>query len=198
MRCGADRSVILPKPKPKKCAVKACRTEFIPQRPMQTWCCFECQWLLGLVAAEKNKIRREKMERRRFLLQKQELKPLQYWKERAKRAVQALARERDKDLPCISCGSYEADQWDGGHFVSSDQYPAVRFDLANINKQCRHCNKHRHGATAAYEINLIDKIGRAEVDRLKASKGVYRWTREEMQAIESDAKVRLKALKASY
>lgn len=182
--------------KPKTCRC-GCKQKFTPRSPLQTAATPECALRMVEKKKAKDQAIREKKERAELVARKQDVKPLQYWKERAKRAVQALARWRDKDLPCISCGSYEADQWDGGHFVSSDQYPAVRFDLANINKQCRHCNKHRHGATAAYEDNLIHKIGRAEVERLKASKQVYRWTREEMRAIETEAKAKLKALKST-
>ena len=70
--------------------------------------------------------------------------------------------------------------------VGSDS--SLRYDFANIHKQCSVCNQRKSGNLLRYRANLIQKIGEAEVLRLEGPQPVHKWTREELAAIEAVAK----------
>ena len=69
-------------------------------------------------------------------------------------------RLRDKELPCISCGTTRPVKYDAGHFYSVGAYPNLRFNEDNVHKQCsNNCNVNLSGNFAEYSINLPERIG---------------------------------------
>lgn len=48
--------------------------------------------------------------------------------------------------------------------------------------------------TTAYEVRLIAKIGKAEVERLKTAPKEKKWTREELKAIRDTYRAKLKGI----
>ena len=54
----------------------------------------------------------------------------------AKKVFQKWIRLRDKDKPCISCGTISSSVWDGGHFKKAELYSGVIFHEHNVNIQC--------------------------------------------------------------
>jgi hypothetical protein len=104
----------------------------------------------------------------------------------AKELAQKFARLRDKDLPCISCGSVNAQVYHGGHLWKSELYSGVKFHEYNINKQCQKCNTFLDGNEVNYAINFIERFG---VDRFnfltalaKETKN-KKWSKMEVQEI---------------
>jgi len=110
--------------------------------------------------------------------------PIPKLKAKAQELCNKYIRLRDAGKPCISCGSDKANQ--AGHFIAVNQSSFLRFEESNIHLQCSYCNCHLHGNQIAYRLNLIKKIGEAEVNRLEAdymANKVYKWTREELEQI---------------
>jgi DNA-directed RNA polymerase subunit N (RpoN/RPB10) len=104
---------------------------------------------------------------------------------KARIVFQKWIRERDIDEPCISCGNAYANKYDAGHYKKAEIYTNIIFDELNVNKQCVYCNQHLSGNELEYRKGLIKKIGIEKVEALesKASKGVYRYTTEELKNI---------------
>jgi hypothetical protein len=178
--------------KTTKC--KQCRAPFIKFRMEQKTCLNpECLVKQGRIEATKRQAKEARAQRAETKARLLELKPLQYWLKRAEKAVNAFIRERDRDQPCISCGTADSPEWHAGHFIPATAH-ATRFDPACIHKQCAKCNVFLGGNQTNYEIRLIAKIGQAEVDRLKNSPRARKWTREECRAIEVEFRERLKGL----
>lgn len=117
-------------------------------------------------------------------------------KREAKTVFQKYCRIRDNNLPCISCGKKESNQWDGGHYRKAEVYSGVIFDERNVNKQCsRPCNKDLHGNEVQYRIGLIAKIGLKEVEELEelANRTRYtKWTRGQLNSIVEEYKLKIK------
>ena len=183
-------------PRARKCRNRECRATFTPTRPLQTVCGPICA--LSLIEQRKAKQqaradREQKAETRARLL---ELKPLQYWLKRAQDAKNAQRRAEDlkAGYGCITCGTHDAEEWHAGHWISVGASSALRFDPANIHLQCRQCNYFGGGKAQEYEARLPARIGQAEVDRLKNARRERKWTRSECQAIEVEAKSKLKEL----
>lgn len=115
-------------------------------------------------------------------------------KKQVQKLANKVARERDKDLPCISCQG-DCGLPNGGHFVAQGSSGALRYNLDNIHKQGVGCNKWNHGNLLEYRINLVKKIGVKKVEWLEEHRhDVKKWTREELL----DLKVELEALLEEY
>lgn len=143
--------------KEKKC--KMCKSSFIPTRPMQTICSFECSIEY---AKNKNKIAREKKAR----------KVKKEFKENDKSTLIKLAqtvvnkyiRLRDDKLPCCSCGHLEGRQFHSGHYENVAGKQQLRFYTLNINKQCSICNNYLSANLVPYRKFMIDKYGLEKVE----------------------------------
>ena len=151
--------------KEKKC--KMCKSSFIPTRPMQTICSFECSIEY---AKNKNKIAREKKAR----------KVKKEFKENDKSTLLKLAqmtfnkfiRLRDEKNKCISCdyewgGIKHQRQAHASHYISTSKSRLLRFNEDNVHKSCQICNTHLSGNLAEYRIRLIKKIGLPRVEELE-------------------------------
>ncbi|HAM8962946.1 TPA: hypothetical protein IDX75_004895 [Escherichia coli] len=127
-------------------------------------------------AAEKKRRREEQKQKDKLKIQKLALKPRSYWIKQAQQAVNAFIRERDRDLPCISCGTLTSAQWDAGHYRTTAAAPQLRFDERNIHKQCVVCNQHKSGNLVPYRVELISRIGQEAVDEIESNHNRHRWT----------------------
>ncbi|EBW5739234.1 recombination protein NinG, partial [Salmonella enterica subsp. enterica serovar Hadar] len=126
----------------RRCKNEECREWFFPQFQNQQWCCVDCGTKLALErrskerekaekAAEKKRRREEQRQKDKLKIRKLALKPRSYWIKQAQQAVNAFIRERDRDLPCISCGTLTSAQWDAGHYRTTAAAPQLRFDERN-------------------------------------------------------------------
>ena len=107
-------------------------------------------------------------------------------------------RIRDKDQPCISCGSKLENKFDAGHYFSSGGHKAVTFDEDNVHGQCVACNQWKHGNLIQYQIGIEQRIGGDRLIQLheKAHKAV-KYTREELRDLIANYKQKIKDLEKS-
>ena len=104
-------------------------------------------------------------------------------KEKAQKVCNEFIRLRDAGKPCISC-SGPANQ--AGHYIAVNLSSFLRYDARNIHLQCPGCNLFRHGATVAYRIGLVKRIGLIEVESLERDfieNRLHKWTRSELESI---------------
>lgn len=175
------------------CKLKTCRKKYKKRSAFQVACSPDCAYNLVKIAKAKKAKVAAIQERIKIKQRIAELKPIQYWLKRAEKAFNAWIRERDKDQPCISCGTVDSPEFHAGHFIPATAH-ATRFDPACVHKQCAKCNVFLGGNQTNYEIRLVARIGQAEVDRLKNAKRERKWTRDELQTIEAQYKSKFKAL----
>ena len=105
----------------------------------------------------------------------------------AKKVFQKWIRLRDKDKPCISCGSISSTVWDGGHFKKAELYSGVIFHEYNVNIQCGKCNRFLGGNELNYRTGLIAKIGEQAVlnlEHLAEMSRMKKYTNEELEEIK--------------
>ena len=184
-------------PKPKTCPI--CSTEYIPRSSLQKVChnykcaiAFNKQRDAEIAAREQRKL--DKEARAKWRERKAEVKPLKHWEDLTQRVVNDYIRERDRDLPCISCGTWTTVQWEAGHFRSRGKASHLRYHEDNIHAQCHHCNVHLSGNQQQYRINLIAKIGAERVEALENNNTTHRYTREELDAIRKRYRALLREL----
>lgn len=135
-----------------------------------------------------------KRERTRLRQRKDALKTLPQLSREAQAEFNAFIRERDKDLPCISCGVFGPRKWDAGHFLSIGAHPELRFDESNVHKQCVPCNQHKSGNQAMFRIGLLMRIGEVEVLRLEGPHESLKLSRQDLIDLRAAYKTRRKLL----
>ena len=173
--------------KPSRRTCKICKTKFTATFDNVWWCCPEHGAQYGLQELEKKREKqrsaKEKADRAAWRKRKAAVKPLRHWEDVTQRVVNDYIRERDYDLPCISCGTFDTVQWEAGHYRSRGKASHLRYTEDNINKQCHHCNVQLSGNQQQYRIRLIRKIGPERVEALENNNAPHRYTIEELEAI---------------
>ena len=67
---------------------------------------------------------------------------------------------------CISCGrQITVSTCDAGHFIPR-AHTATRWDIRNVNAQCRECNRMKDGNAAGYRRGLIERYGPGIIEQL--------------------------------
>lgn len=141
-------------------------------------------------AAEYARQVREKAERKELRARKEKLKTRSQWLKEAQIEFNRYIRERDRDLPCISCGRFHSGAYDAGHYRSVGAAPQLRFDETNCHKQCVPCNQHKSGNAIEYRQGLISKIGRERVESLEGNNCIVKWTIEDAKRIKAEYKAK--------
>ncbi|HDZ0373705.1 TPA: recombination protein NinG [Klebsiella pneumoniae] len=166
---------------------KICREKFTPTFENHRWCCPEHGAEFAMQELEKKRDKqaqaKAKKERAAWRKRKAAVKPLRHWEDMTQRVVNDYIRERDHDLPCISCGTFETVQWEAGHYRSRGKASHLRYNEDNIHKQCHHCNVQMSGNQQQYRIALVEKIGAERVEALENNNTPHRYTIEELEGI---------------
>lgn len=185
---------------------KVCKTRFKPETVYQWWCNEEHRIEYAVLVmkdkrsrdqASELKRRREKEreEKKELKVRKINAKPKTYWIKQAQQAVNAFVRARDSNLPCVSCGTTSAAQWDAGHYRTTAAAPQFRFDPRQIHKQCSVCNQHKSGNIVPYRVELIKRIGIETVEAIENNHERRSYTVEELKGIRDYYRLELKQLK---
>ena len=173
----------------KKKVCRICHDYFEPQSGTQRVCSFPC----AIKLVEENKAKAKKKERRK---KKQEFndRDKSYQRKKAQEIFNRYIRERDKDLPCISCGRHHDGQYHAGHFRSTGSAPHLRFNEDNVHKQCSPCNNYLSGNLVQYRSNLIRKIGIDRVEKLEEDNTYRKYTIDDYKKIIEKYKLKLKEI----
>jgi hypothetical protein len=149
---------------------KACQVEFAPRKPLQVACTLPCAITLSRDRRARAEAKAFKNETRR---RKAALKNRAQWQKEAQIEFNKYIRARDAaaNLPCISCGLYDAEPiggqlWDCGHYLGTGAYPELRFNPFNAHRQHSRCNRgaaksgrNEKSVRELYRANLITRIG---------------------------------------
>ncbi|MDN0088357.1 recombination protein NinG [Yersinia nurmii] len=191
-------------PKSRNC--KVCKTRFKPAAIYEWWCCEEHKIEYAVLVMKerrkqnydneiKQRQERQKEDRKQLKVRRINAQPKTYWIKQAQQAVNAFVRARDSSLPCVSCGTHLAAQWDAGHYRTTAAAPQFRFDPRQIHKQCSVCNQHKSGNIVPYRVELIKRIGIKTVEAIENNHERRSYTVEELKGIRDYYRLELKRLK---
>lgn len=173
--------------RPRMKACRVCKTEFLAERPMQHACGMKCA--LALVDAKKAKAAASQAKAERVAARaakaaaRAKLKTRADYLKDAQQAFNAWVRERDHGLPCISCGRQHQGKWDAGHYLSVGAHPELRFEAANVHRQCSPCNTHLSGNIPEYRKGLLQRIGPDLLAWLEGPHEPRRYSVDELKAL---------------
>lgn len=170
-------------PKPKKCRI--CPEKFIPRNSLHICCSPSCAYKYATQQSERKKKREEAEQRKAWNKRKADVKPLKHWEDMTQRVVNDYVRERDRELPCISCGTWDTVQWEAGHYRSRGAASHLRYNEDNLAKQCHRCNCELSSNAIHYREGLIARIGLQRVVALESNNEPHRYTREELERIRA-------------
>jgi hypothetical protein len=187
--------MIAKQPKPKKCKNPTCGISFPPQRLGQAVCSPKCGLAIKDVNQEKARKSLAQIERKEIKVRKEKLKSRAEHLKDTQIAFNAWVRERDAELPCISCGRHHQGKYDAGHYRTVGSNPALRFEPLNCHRQCSPCNTHKSGDIVNYRIELVRRIGADKVDWLEGPHDPKRYTIEDLKNIKADYLAKTKELK---
>lgn len=178
----------------RKC--KNCKESFTPRGDNQIVCTVKCATELQKKKREKLIKEIEKQDRRDIREMKEKLKTTKDYVKELQVIFNTFIRERDKNLPCISCGRINNARWTAGHYFPAGSYPMVRFDEDNVHKQCWwNCNKNQHGNLANYKIGLLEKIGEERLTELELRiRTPKKYTIPELIEMKAEYKLKIKSL----
>lgn len=141
----------------------------------------------------------KKASRERDLERLKSVQNISFFHKKAQAAFNAFIRERDKGKPCVSCGKPDNGnhQRHASHYRSVGACSSLRYDENNVNASCSVCNNHLSGNVASYRMALVEMIGIEMVEWMESQPKSFKWTRDQLEGIESEYKQKLKRLKAS-
>lgn len=113
-------------------------------------------------------------------------------------------RLRDKELTCISCGTYHAKTkdyrgaraWQAGHYRSKGGFPELRFNELNVHKECLNCNCYDANHLEGYRRNLIGRIGLEHVELLEGPNEPKHYKVPELKDMIKEYRSKNKALES--
>jgi 5-methylcytosine-specific restriction endonuclease McrA len=178
--------------KPNRC--KHCR-ERMPEEFARHVLHDDCiqPWLEA--QAVKKEAARKKKERADDRVRKAKLKRLSDHQGDAQTAVNSFVRSRDHGLPCISCGTPWAPDFQAGHYRSRGAAKNLALDPRNIFGQCVQCNLHKHSNAVEYRLRLIERCGLAHVEALESDHTPRHYSADDLQAIRKQFQDKTKALR---
>lgn len=183
-------------PRQRKCANPACDVKFTPKIGQKV-CCWQCGLAIADQPANQKKARMaiSELGRQELRAARERIKPKGDYMREAQAAFNAWIRERDRLLPCISCGRHHQGKYDAGHYRTVGSNPALRFEPLNCHKQCVPCNQHKSGNIVEYRLNLVQRIGADAVAWLEGPHEPKKYTIEDLQQIKAKYRALLRDLK---
>lgn len=183
-------------PRRKRCPT--CRVMFTPSRSSQA-VCGEIECAIAHGKSEKGQATAKKaladVGRREIKVRKEKLKSRADHLKDTQIAFNAWVRERDSELPCISCGRHHQGKYDAGHYRTVGSNPALRFEPLNCHRQCSPCNTQLSGNIVNYRISLVKRIGAEAVEWLEGPHEAKKYTVAELKAMTADYRAKTRELK---
>lgn len=107
-----------------------------------------------------------------------------------KKICHEYIRLRDKGKNCISCQNPYTSTHQAGHFYKAELFSTIRFNELNINGQCEQCNLRKEGNESEYRVNLPNRIGIDNFNKLNdlaaiEKKTSFKWDKEELKKIRT-------------
>jgi hypothetical protein len=150
----------------------------------------DCAKLHAEKVRAQQKAKALRQERARDKAKREGMKTYPQLVREAQKSFNEWVRLRDVDLPCICCGRWPkanagiGGDWDAGHYLSRGSHPHLKFDVRNVFKQLKGCNRPGGTTAAAFRIGVIARIGLEAVEALEADNEIRKLTHDDLRTIK--------------
>ena len=188
---------MIAEPKRKKC--RQCQSLFTPRNSFHKLCVTRCAIEYVKASSVENKrtgVGKARKAEYRVDKAKFNDKDRPWWLKKTQIDFNKMIRLRDRDLPCISCGTTNPNiQYAAGHYRTVAAAGELRFDELNCHKQCNaNCNQARSGNIGEYRIGLVKKIGLEAVEALEGPHEPMKYTIDDLKQLRVEIKAKIKEL----
>ena len=179
---------------------KQCKAKLAPEAKGK-FCGYGCinafadAFAAAQVKRREVKARKEQRVQRNVIRAKIQATRSRAWHLKKAQAVfNKFIRARDASMPCISCNRHHTGSYDAGHYLSVGACPELRFDEANVHKQCVPCNQYKSGNVVLFRQALIGRIGIDALERLEGPHEPLKATIADCIAIVAKYQAKLKLI----
>lgn len=164
---------------------RECKSLFKPTyNTIQPTCSIKCAIAWGKTEPSKVYAKKVSKAETRTMKKVFKEKDKSWWIKKAQVVFNKWIRSRDKDKPCISCGTRLDVQYCAGHYKSRGAYPELRFEPLNVHKQCnKNCNLEKSGNIAKYRKGLYLRVGRDSLDWIEGPHDPKKYTIDDLKEI---------------
>lgn len=175
---------------------KFCKQPANQKFGLNYFCDVNCAYNAARAIQDKKVSKDASEQRKRDRERLKQLKTRSEWLKELQVVFNKFIRLRDKGLPCVSCGHPDdgSRQRHASHYKSVGGNPALRFDPNNCFASCSICNNYLSGNLVPYRVELIKRIGLAEVERLEGPQEPLKLTIQEVQELIKVYKAKCKEL----
>jgi len=175
---------------------KVCKNKFTPTRELQPTCSnIDCQIAYANKHLKKSELKKKREANKAKIAFNHNDKT--WLKAEAQKLINKYARlrdERDRGYICCTCG-HTTGQMDGGHFLPTSGYSAIRYNTNQIHLQCKKCNRFNGGMPKEYRVFMIKKYGIKYVKNLESTKNQLRsYSKEYYQKLIPIVRKKIKRL----
>jgi len=174
---------------------KICKKEYEKRNISHLVCSYECSIEYAKKQTEKREAKKKRDKNK--AIREFRASDKSVLKQLAQKLINQYARmrdERERGLVCCTCG-HTGGQFDGGHFLPTSGYSAIRYNTNQIHLQCKKCNRFNGGMSKEYREFMIKKYGLEYVEKLEATKNIQRtYTVEYYQKLIRVVKKKIKTL----
>lgn len=151
--------------------------------------------------AERQRAREEKRQSKELKRQAYQVKQkrlgsnLSHQIDLTQQAFNAMIRELDKHLPCVSCDK-PAGQYNltAGHYQTVGAHPELRFDARNCHAQCSGCNSgvqrfakgDRASTRQKFTATLVERYGQAFVEEITGPHPPAKYSCDELKLMRAE------------
>lgn len=189
------------KAKPRKCKC-GCGETYMPNpaRPFVNWATEDCGAKIAQAKLANIKTKARRQERAADRVKRETMKKRGELIAEAQAAVNAWVHWRDRNEVCIDCGKpFEpmkpGGSADAGHYLARSLAPHLRFNLDNIFRQRKNCNRPGGTTREAFREGVKARIGIERLEALEAIKGPAKWTHDDLRAIRDEHRAMLREAK---
>lgn len=156
---------------------KICGVKFDPKVFLQKTCkSLDCKVKWAMQVVSKNKIQKQKDDKKAWTKEKielkEKLKTLSDWKGDLQKEINSIVRELDKSHPCISSQRDLGKSFDAGHLYSRGSNPNIQYHLFNIFAQSVHDNQYKSGNQLEFVEGIELTFGKDVKDYCISLKGM--------------------------
>ena len=182
---------------------KVCKLPFEPKNVSTEPTCsnYDCRVAYAMQIVEKQKVSKEKLQKRQALKEKSELKEklktISDWNNELQKEINLIIRLIDKNHPCISSQRPLGKSYDAGHLFGRQSNPHIRYHLFNIFAQSVHDNQWKSGNTLEFVNGIELTFGTEIKDYCLSLKGLpsLKLTIDEIRVFIQRAREIIKHLK---
>ena len=153
---------------------------------------FECAYSQSQRKLQTIKKKRAKQKKQESAKKRENALGIKHQEKLTQASVNRYVRLRDSfyNRRCISCDKIiDYDVYkvggacDAGHYKTQASHPEIRFNVNNINAECKHCNRFNSEHLVGMRVGIVERYGQERLDWLDGHHELKKYTIQDHKRI---------------